>query len=159
MWALPGKRGWQTPSQAVCTPPWPPWSPSCHCTLYPTPESRSSLPEPPHDPHRDYARHLTEAEDRDRQMCPLRLYKSLMFLSTMRRGTHPLVKAHSRNVTPDCCIFLVAAAQVLTVEVTLGQWLFKPGALHLIHVDRPDPYKETHQAHKTWGILLNLWLI
>lgn len=53
----------------------------------------------------------------------------------------------------------MAAAQGLTVEITLGQWLFKPGALHLIHVDRPDPYEETRQAHKIWVILLNLWLI
>lgn len=77
---LPGKRGWRSPSQAVCTPPWPPWSPSCHCTLCPTPESRSFLPGPPHGPQRDYGRHLTEAKDRDGQMCPPVLCKSLLFV-------------------------------------------------------------------------------
>lgn len=62
---LPGRRGWRSPVPAVCTPPWPPWFPSCRCTPCPTPESRSSLPALPRGPRRSYARHLTEAEERD----------------------------------------------------------------------------------------------
>lgn len=140
---LPGKRGWQSPSQAVCTLPWPPWSPSCHCTLCPTPESHSSLPGPPHGPHRDCGRHLTGAKDRERQMSPPVLHTPL-FVYTMERGTHSILEAHGRNVTPDCCVFLMAAAQSVTVEVALSQGLFKPRALHLVHMDRPDPYTETN---------------
>lgn len=157
MWTLPGKRGWQSLSQAVCTPPWPPWSPSCHCTLCPTPESHSSLPAPPHGPHRDYGHQLTEAEDRDRQMRPPGLYIIFMCLCTIERSTHSFVEAHGRNVTPDWCVFLMAAAQGVTVEVALSQWLFKPRALHLVHVDRPNPYRESHQTCM-YVILLNLWL-
>lgn len=51
---LPGKHCWRSPAPAVYRPPWPPWFPSLRCTLSPTPESRFSLPAPPHGPQRGY---------------------------------------------------------------------------------------------------------
>lgn len=62
---LPGKRDWRSPAPAVCTPPPPPWFPSCRCTPSPTPESRSSPPGPPHDPRTGYGRRSAEAGQRD----------------------------------------------------------------------------------------------
>lgn len=64
----------------------------------------------------------------------------------MDRVTHSIVETHGRNITPDGCIFLVAAAHRLTVEVALSQWLFKPGALDLIHVDWTDACRDENQA-------------
>lgn len=63
----------------------------------------------------------------------------------MSRVTHSIAKAHGRHVTPDRCVFLVATAQGLAVEVALRQWFFKPRALYLIHVDRPNPYSDTDE--------------
>lgn len=56
--------------------------------------------------------------------------------------THSVVEAHGRNVTPDCCVFLMAAAHSVTVKVTLSQRLFKPRALNLVHVHRPNPCRD-----------------
>lgn len=39
--------------------------------------------------------------------------------------THPLLKAHFRDVAPDGRILLVAATQGLLIEVTLGYGLLK----------------------------------
>lgn len=72
--------------------------------------------------------------------------------------THPSVETHGRNITPDSCVFFVAAAQSVTVEVALSQWLFKPRALHLIHVDQPNPYRETQEAQWIFSFLLNTLL-
>lgn len=58
------------------------------------------------------------------------------------------MEAHGGNVTLNSSIFLMVAAQSVSVEAALSQGFFKPGALHLVHVDRPDPYGETQQAHK-----------
>lgn len=66
----------------------------------------------------------------------------------MKKAAHSVVEAHVRNVTLHGCIFLVAAAQSVAVEVALGQRLFKARTPHLVHVDRPDPCRETHRAHR-----------
>lgn len=71
-----------------------------------------------------------------------------MLLCHPEKGTHSFVEAHGRNITLDCCIFFVAAAQSIAVEVALSQRLFKPGALHLVHVDWPNPWRETDQAER-----------
>lgn len=77
-------------------------------------------------------------------MSPPLLPKHIVFLFYMVDGvTHSIVEAHGRNITFDCCIFLVAAAQRIWVKVALGQRLFKPGALHLVHVDRSDACRYT----------------
>lgn len=148
MSTVPGKRGWQNPGRVVCTPPWPPWCPSCHCTLCPTPESRSSPPAPPHVPRTDFGLHLTGAEDRQADRCVLQLYAKLYYfcVCTTEKVAHSAVETHGGNVAAYCCIFFVAAAQRVTVEVALSQWLFKPGALHLVHVHRSNPCRQTQQG-------------
>lgn len=44
-----------------------------------------------------------------------------MFLCTTEKGIYSILEAHGRNITPDCYVFLVAAAQSVTVEVALSQ--------------------------------------
>lgn len=39
----------------------------------------------------------------------------------------------------------MAAAQSVAVEVALGQRLLEAGALHLVHVDRPDAWRRDRQ--------------
>lgn len=145
--SLPGKRGWQTPVPAVCTPPWPPWFPSCRCTRCPTPESHSSLPGPPLGPHKGYGRRLTEAESKGE---PINSTSSVLNVFVVvcgrQREAYPSVEAHFRNITPYGSIFLVAAAQRVAVEAALSQRPLKSRAFHLIHVDGANSYRCTSNS-------------
>lgn len=50
-------------------------------------------------------------------------------------SNHHLLEAHGRNVAPHRRVLLVAAAQSIFVELTLGDGLLKSRTPHLIHVD------------------------
>ena len=54
---------------------------------------------------------------------------------------HPLLEAHSRDVTSDGRILLMAATQSFFVEETLSDGLLKSRALHLIHMDWAHTWK------------------
>ena len=64
--------------------------------------------------------------------------------------TDPLLEAHSRDVTSDGCILLVAAAQRLLVEETLCDGFLKSWALHLVHVHRAHAWKEHTHKRLFW---------
>ena len=60
-----------------------------------------------------------------------------VFVTDLNKAeAHPLLEAHSRNVTSDSCVLLMAATQSLLVEEALSDGLLKPRALHLIHMHR-----------------------
>lgn len=63
-------------------------------------------------------------------------------------ATDSIVETHVRNVALHRCVLLVAAAQSVAVEAALDQRLFKARTLHLVHVDRPNPCRETHHTHQ-----------
>lgn len=142
---LPGKRGSQNPSQAVCRPPWLPLSPNCRCTLCPKPESRFCVPAPLRGPRRGSGRRLTESTGRHEVAFQL-LSLSLFCFGSIKMAAHSFAETHVGNVALDSCILLVAAAQSVAVEAALGQRLLKARALHLVHVNRPNACRQTHQT-------------
>lgn len=65
-----------------------------------------------------------------------------------KKAAHSTVETHIRNVALHSCILLVAATQSVAVEVALGQRLFKARTAHLVHVNGPNPCRDTHQTHE-----------
>ena len=55
-------------------------------------------------------------------------------------GSHPVLKAHGREVTPHACVLLVTAVDRLLVEAAFGEGLLEAGTLHLVHMDRTHSY-------------------
>lgn len=64
------------------------------------------------------------------------------------RPTHFVLEAHGRNITSNCSILLVTAAQGISIEVALSEGFLKARTLHLIHMDRAHSYR----GEKTLGV-------
>lgn len=148
----PGKSCWQSPGPAADRPPWPPWFPSRRCTPSPTPASRSCPSEPPRGPRRGSCLHAGAAaggrtratvrnRDGDRAQSPTSCPPGDGGSGSVcvSGPTHRLLEAHRRNIASHRRVLLVAAAQSVFVELTLGDGLLESRTPHLVHVDRTHP--------------------
>lgn len=92
--------------------------------------------------------HATALGARDEDVLLKSIWETSQWKTTNK--SHPLLEAHSGDITSDSCILLMAAAQRLLVEGTLCDGFLKSRTLHFIHMDWAHALQKKKEKKSVW---------